>query len=228
MINVNLLPNEFRKRERTPIRIFLATMAASVVVAGTGGAFAYLRFGQLASEVQTLARLTEDRQAMEGQVKHHAALTTEVGEKEKWQQAIKDLRNGRITWSRKFDQLIDLVSQASDQGRYLIWFTDLAVTQTVDGKTNGGTVSVKGLSSGDDVGKVALFFGDLKRHEFFQGFAAASEPEGKVPEGANAGTVEFPLTLTLQGRDPKKLDPKKAAAADPKAPAEAKPAEAAK
>jgi Tfp pilus assembly protein PilN len=211
MINVNLLPQEFRQRERTPIRIFMATVAASCVVATTGAAFAYLRLGKLASEEQTLSRLNEDRQSMEPQLKHHAALGAEIAEKEKWQQAIRDLRNSRITWSRKFDQLIDLVSQSGDQGRYLIWFNDLQVTQTLDGKTSGGTVTAKGMSNGDDVGKVALFFGDLKRHEFFKEFAASSEPEGKVPDGKDSNTVEFPITLTIASRDSKKADAKKPA-----------------
>jgi Tfp pilus assembly protein PilN len=222
MININLLPQEFRQRERTPIRIFMATVAASFFVAASGGTFAYVHFGKLASEEQTLARLSEDRQSMEPQLKHHSSLSAEIAEKEKWQQAIRDLRNSRITWSRKFDQLIDLVSQAGDQGRYLIWFNDLQVVQTLDGKTNGGTVTVKGTSNGDDVGKVALFFGDLKRHEFFKEFASSSEPEGKVPEGKDSNTVEFPLTLTIASREAKKADVKKPS--DDKNPAPETPA----
>jgi Tfp pilus assembly protein PilN len=212
MITINLLPKDFREREKTPIRIFIATVAAAALVAGTGGTYAYLHFGQLASEEQSLARLNDDRQALEPQLKHHSALTGEIADKEKWQQAIRDLRNNRIPWSRKIDQLIDLVSQSGDQNRYLVWFTDLNITQTVDGKASGGTLSGKGMSAGDDVGKVALLFGDVRRHEFAKGFATISEPEGKVAEGSNSSNsnvVEFPITLGIAARDPKKLDPKK-------------------
>lgn len=209
MIHINLLPREFREREKTPVRIFLSTVAASLVVAAGLASFLYLRFGKLASEETNLARLNDERQALEPALRRHGALTTEIAEKEKWQQAIRDLRNNRTPWSKKLDQFIDLVSQAGDQGRYLIWFNDLNISQTVDNKTSGGTISGRALSSGDDVGKVALFFGDVKRHEFMKGFSTISEPEGKVAEGNNSNVVEFPITLGIAARDAKRNDPKK-------------------
>jgi hypothetical protein len=203
MITINLLPEEFRRRERTPIRIFAATMAAAAVLAGLGGTLAFLWFGKLATAEAVLARLEEDRTGMEPQLKHHAALSAEVTETEKWQQTLRELRNNRIPWTRKLDQFIDLVSQSGDQGKYMIWFTDFSVQQSIDNKSSGGTVAAKGMSSSDDVGKVASFMSDLKRHECFDIFAGLSGPEGKVPEGS-ADVVEFPMLMTLASRDPRK------------------------
>lgn len=203
MITVNLLPEDFRRRERTPIRIFAATLAASVVVAGLSGVVAYLWFGKLATAEEIVARLTEDRAGLEPQLKHHAALGLEITETKKWQQALLELRNSKIPWSVKLDQFIDLVSQTGDQGRYLMWFSDFNVAQSIDNKQSGGTVFAKGLSNSDDVGKVASFIGDIKRHDFFKEFSGISGPEGKVSE---AEVVEFPVTLTLAARDPKKVE----------------------
>ncbi|MFN0207553.1 MAG: PilN domain-containing protein [Planctomycetota bacterium] len=203
MITVNLLPEDFRRRERTPIRIFAATVAAAVVVAGMSAVVAYLWFGKLATAEDLVARLEEDRTALEPQLKHHGALTVEITETKKWQQALLELRNSKIPWSAKLDQFIDLVSQTGDQGKYLMWFSDFNVQQSIDNKQSGGTVFAKGMSAGDDVGKVATFIGDIKRHDFFKEFSNISGPEGKV---SDSEVVEFPVTLTLAARDPKKLD----------------------
>ncbi len=213
MVSINLLPEEFRRRERTPIRIFVATLAACIVVVGLGATLGYFRFGQLVTAEDTVARLGEDRAALEPQLKHHAALTSEIGESEKWHQAIRELRNSRITWTTKLDQLVELVSQRGDQDRYLTWFTELIVQQTLDAKASGGTVSAKGLSNEADFAKVAMFFADIKKDPFFEEFSGLSTPEGKVVEG-DQEAIEFPLTLTIAPRDPKKSasgEPTKAA-----------------
>jgi len=224
MITINLLPEEFRRREKTPVRIFAATLGAAVVVTALGGTLAYLRFGKLVSVEQTLARLDEDKASLEPQVKHHDALEAEIDEYEKWRNTIRDVRSSRIPWSTKLDQFIDLVSQAGDQGRYLVWFNDLAVTQSPDGRGSGGSFDAKGVSGSDDVATVAAFLSDLKRSEFMADFNGMSAPEGKVVEGADnlipKAVWEFPLKMTIAPRDPKKPT-------GPGAPAAAKPADGA-
>jgi Tfp pilus assembly protein PilN len=210
-VSINLLPEEYRRRERTPVRIFAATLAASVVLAGLGAALAYVRFGKLVSTEATLARLQEDKQTLEPAVKHHAALESEVSEYDKWRQTIRDVRTSRIAWSAKLDQFIDLVSQSGDQGRYLVWFTDLAVNQTPDSRGTGGMLEGKGVSGSDDVAKVAAFLSDLRRSDFFADFSAVSAPEGKVSETdmnlVPSAVWEFPMKVTIAPRDPKKAAP---------------------
>lgn len=218
MIHINLLPEEFRRRERTPIRIFAATLVAAIVITGLGGTFSYLWFGKLASAEETLARLNEDREGLEPQLKHHAALSTEIAETQKWQDTLRELRNSKYPWARKLDQLIDHVSQAGDQDKYTIWFTDLAVQQSLDSKKDGGTFSGKGMSSSDDLGKVANFISDVRRTEFFKDFSSIGPPEGKVSDG-ELNAVEFPFNLVIAVRDVKKQDANKNKAVTPAAPA---------
>lgn len=207
MVSINLLPEEFRRRERTPLRIFVASLAAAVVVAGFAGTLAWLHFGTLASLENTIARLEDDRVALEPLVKHHDALNGEISEHEKWRQTIREVRSSRIAWSPKLDQFMDLLTQAGDQGRYLIWFTDLTINQA-ESRGTGGTFVAKGVSGSDDVAKVASFLGDLRRSEFISDFSAISPPEGKVTESAGdllpKAVWEFPLTLAIAQRDPKK------------------------
>lgn len=203
MININLLPEDMRRPERTPVRIFIATLLAASVITGLGGTLAYLWFGKLATAEELVARLKEDREGLEPQLKHHAALESEITESKKWRQTLLELRGNKIPWGRKIDQLIDLVSQTGDQGKYLIWLDDLIIQQQLDGKQNGGTVTAKGMSDSDDVAKVMMFVTDLKRHDFFSDFATLSVPSQKVPDqGGNV--VEFPMNLTLALRDVKK------------------------
>lgn len=203
MITINLLPEDLRRRERTPVRIFIATLAAASIVTGLGGTFAYMWFGKLASAEETAVRLKEDREALEPQLKHHAALVVEITENEKWQQTLRELRNGKIQWGRKLDQFIDLVSQTGDLGKYLVWLEDLSIIQQIDSKQSGGVLSAKGMSNTDDVGKVAMFITDLQQHDFFKDFHEISVPSQKVPDSGGA-VVEFPMSLTLAVRETKK------------------------
>ena len=227
VVSINLLPEEFRRRERTPLRIFAASVAAAVVVAAAGATLAYLHWGKLSSLEDTIARLEDDRVALEPLIKHHDALNGEISEHEKWRQTIREVRTSRVPWSAKLDQFMDLLTQAGDQGRYLIWFNDLAITQA-ESRGSGGSFIAKGVSGSDDVAKVASFLSDLRRSEFISDFSAISPPEGKVTESGGdlvpKAVWEFPLTLTLAQRDPKKAAGATAAPAAPSAPASAQPA----
>ncbi|MBL8696548.1 MAG: hypothetical protein JNJ88_20800 [Planctomycetes bacterium] len=204
MISVNLLPEEFRRRERTPLRVFAATLAAAVVVAGLGAGVAYLRFGQLVSVQETLARIEEDRQGLEPMLKHHAALSVEIAESEKWHQTIYELRAGRINWTTKLDQFVEFISVRGDQGLGTAWFDEVSITQTIDNKTSGGTFALQGHIEGDSVGLVADLISASKEHPFYGDFVSASVPEGKTTSSERGVVVDFPLTFTLAPRDPKK------------------------
>ncbi|MBI3820288.1 MAG: hypothetical protein HY286_16470 [Planctomycetes bacterium] len=202
MITINLLPDEFRRSERTPIRIFIATLLAASIITGTGGTLAFLWLGKLGSAEEVVAHLKEDREGLEPQLKHHAALAAEITESEKWKDTLRDLRSSKIYWGPKIDQMVDLLSQSGDQGKYLVWLNDLVVMQQSDQKQSGGSVTAKGMSKSDDVGKVAMFIMDMKRHDFFKDFASVSLPSQKVSD--NGGdSVEFPMNFVIAPREQK-------------------------
>ena len=52
MIRINLLPDEYRRRARTPIRLLAATLAAVTVTTSLFAYWTWLAFG-VAAEVET-------------------------------------------------------------------------------------------------------------------------------------------------------------------------------
>ena len=66
MIRINLLPEEYRRSERTSPKIFAATLVGVIVVCSGFGWFGYIYFGELgkleaehAAVAEQLGRVTE-------------------------------------------------------------------------------------------------------------------------------------------------------------------------
>ena len=59
MIQINLLPPEYRPRQGTPVARFIAIVAGVVVIACAGGAYAYTHFVELA-KVKEMRSSRED------------------------------------------------------------------------------------------------------------------------------------------------------------------------
>ena len=208
MITINLLPTDYRRRERTPWRLFAATVFGVIGASASLAYAAYARFG-------LLARVRAEREALEDQlaglkpsVAYHDDLVAEKTEADKRLATIQEIRASRVQWTRKLDELADIVNTASDADRYLVWFDELTADTGAEGRS-GGKVTAKGLSGSDNFANVALFFEDLKSHpEFAKDFEGQSNPTGKRTE-KDAELIppqvwEFPLELTLKKHEPPK------------------------
>ncbi|HET6202071.1 MAG TPA: hypothetical protein VFI25_04635 [Planctomycetota bacterium] len=205
MITINLLPQDYRRRERTPWRLFAATMLGVLAASVSLAYAAYARFG-------LLARVRAERQAVEDQleglkpsVAYHDDLVAEKTEADKRLATIQEIRVARVQWTRKLDELAEIVNTASDADRYLVWFDELTADTGAEGKT-GGKVNAKGLSGSDNFANVALFFEDLKGHvDFAKDFDGQSNPTGKRTEKDEelipSQVWEFPLELILKKRE---------------------------
>jgi Tfp pilus assembly protein PilN len=203
MIRINLLPEEYRKSGRTPIKLLLAVTTA---VALNGALVAWWSWsavgiaGEIESE-RTAAQLEMD--GLTPQVTYCTALESEAKQYKSREQTLAAITKSRISWTKKLDELVDVVNRGGDGQRHLIWLDDLAVVQTSDPKAkSAGTVRASGHSGSDKFAQVANFLEDLEQSSFISDFRPPAPPEGTqtlvddtlVPPVA----WSFPLSLTLK------------------------------
>ena len=178
MIRVNLLPLEYRKVERTPVMRFVAIILGVVISASAIAAFLYVHFGMLVKVVSEHEKLEQTYYTKKSAADRSIALQREANEYRKRRQTIEQAGSGRILWSRKIDQLADVIHNKGDSKRHLVWLTAL---RTLGGnKESPGGIYFTGNSGGGEIHRFSDFHLDVKRSEFFEDFAIIDNPEGTV------------------------------------------------
>lgn len=206
MIRINLLPEEYRKTTRTPIRLMASIALIVAVNAGLAAWLGYVHFNvelQVESEKNTVQ---SEMGGLKPQLDYFAALDSESKQYKSREQTLSSITKSRICWTKKLDELIDVCSRGGDGERHLVWFDDLQVVQNLDPKAKvPGTVSAGGHSGSEKFAQVANFLEDLEGSSFISDFEPPAAPEGTqtqvdeslVPPVAWA----FPLKLKMKPRD---------------------------
>lgn len=203
MILINLLPDEYRQRRRTPVKL-LMTVTAAVAVNGTLAAYwAWTAFGVAAEVKSELLVLQDTRAGLDPQVAYHQDLEKESKSFEAREQTLNKVTAGRVSWTRKIDELIDVVNVGGDGEKYLIWLNDLQVEQKENGRAKSyGRLKAGGNSGSSNFSHVANFLEDLENSPFSQDFNPPAPPEGSSStrdEGLMPNEIwTFPLELELK------------------------------
>jgi len=226
MITINLLPEEYRAAQRTPMRVMVATVAA-VAVNCVLLAYAGWLFLATGAEVRTQLQFRQDEVAsLKPAVEYFRKLETENKLFSAREQTLSSITENRIGWTEKVDQLVDVISAGGDDDNYLVWLTDLTITQS-DGGSGGrnakgaGNLTASGYSGSPDFGLVADFFEDLKESPFIGGFYAPERPEGELREGdpdlLPSEIFSFRLDLGIKDAAERKADAEAAASRETEA-----------
>lgn len=206
MIRINLLPEEFRKKARTPVKLVLALVAVVTVNAGMATWWAWQRIG-VQSEIESeAASLQTEMDGLTPQVNYHQSLESESKQYKSREETLASITTSRISWTKKIDELIDVVNRGQNGQRHLVWLDDLQVTQSTDPKAKvPGTVRANGHSGSDKFAQVANFLEDLEKSTFIADFQPPAPPEGSqtnVDEALMPPVAwSFPLSLTLKSTD---------------------------
>ncbi len=177
MIRINLLPDQFRRSERTSTKLFAAALGAVILVCSSFGWFGYVYFG-VVGELQTERASAEERLAgMRERATYHDNLEKEVKEYEKRSATIHDIARGRLLWTEVLDQLLDVVNNDGNTERHMTWFKSIAV-QKGDEK-RGPIVTMPGYVQGSQMKKVADFHDDFASARFTADLETISPPQGK-------------------------------------------------
>lgn len=203
MIRINLLPEEYRKKARTPVKLMIGLSAAVAVNSVMISYLGWLTFG-VAKEIDSeKSTLQVEMDGLSPQVAYHRNLEKEGKEYESRERTLSSITKSRIVWTRKLDELIDVVNRGDEGQRHLVWMDDLTVSQSQNPRAdNYGSVRASGHSGSDKFAQVANFLEDLEGSTFVEDFYRPAPPEGTqtvVDEELVPPVVwAFPLSLTLR------------------------------
>lgn len=179
MILINLLPDEYRQKRRTPVK-FLLAITASVAVNGSLAAYwAWTAFGVAAEVKSELSLLKDQKAALDPQVAYHRDLEKESQMFDAREGMLKQITAKRISWTRKIDELIDVINLGGDGEKYLVWLDDLNVDQKESNRGKSfGSMKASGHSGSTSFAHVANFLDDIERSPFCEDFNKPAPPEG--------------------------------------------------
>jgi hypothetical protein len=187
MIKVNLLPAEYRKVERTPILRFVTILCGVILSASAIGAFLFVHFGMLIEQQLEREQREDEYHTKKKEADRSKALLREAQEYQKRRDTIEKIGKERVLWSRKLDELCDIIHNKGDTKRHLVW---LNTVRTLGPQKAGrgskatdlspGGIYFKGYSGGSEISRLSDFHLDVKNSEFFQDFKSIDNPEGDV------------------------------------------------
>jgi len=212
MILINLLPDEFRQKRRTPVKLLLAVTASVAVNGSLVAWWAWTAFGVAAEIKSELAVLQDQRAGLDPQVAYHRDLEKESKVFDAREQMLKNITGSRISWTRKVDELIDVINVGGDGEKYLVWLDDLTIDQKENTRNKTfGSLKASGHSGSNSFAHVANFLEDLENSPFCEDFNKPSPPEGSQTtkdEGLMPAEVwNFPLAVTLKAAEERQRGP---------------------
>ncbi len=215
MIQINLLPPEYRPRTGTPVARLVAILVGVAMVASASGAYAYTHFIELSNVKELKNVKTEEARGKESQRDRSLALQKEIDGYEKRRSAIQTINRSRTLWSRKLDQFFDIVTSQNSEDAFQIWLDSIEVppqvAPTAKGhKTvrrgevaNGGMFRFKGFlamdNSSDALALSSAFFRALtgdpdatgERTDFYDDFLQINNPNIAVVENRGRGDEDL-------------------------------------
>ncbi|MDJ0973608.1 MAG: hypothetical protein QNJ98_04045 [Planctomycetota bacterium] len=152
MIQINLLPPEYRPRAGTPVARFAAILAGVVLVASASGVYAYTHFIEL-SRVKELKVARDEELAAKTKLRERSLeLQREIKIYENRRQAIQTINKSRTLWSRKLDQFFDIVTAQGNPDAYLCWLESVEVPTQLAARTRRG--AMRGRAKGQPAGEL--------------------------------------------------------------------------
>jgi hypothetical protein len=212
MITINLLPDEFRKRAQTPVRMVAAVGLAVAVNASLFAWWSYLRFGVLANVETSRSVLQLDMDGLKPQVTYHEALQKEITTRSGREKTLTEITSNRVLWTKVVDELSDVVHAGREGIEHYVWFDDIQAKTEDAGagrrKTSFGSLKASGHSGSTEYEQVANFLEDIEDPTLSQLMVVLNRPsdlEAKVndPEDDLVPAVNwsFPLELELKSPD---------------------------
>jgi Tfp pilus assembly protein PilN len=158
MIEVNLLPPEYRPRETTNVP-FMATLVLGFLV--IGGLFLYWMKAEaeLAELKSTNDALTRKKEELEREAKKVDAIREEIERQKSRQQTIIEISQSKVMWSMKLEQLSSLMTDYKN-----FWTQSLSLTKTGG---RGSTLVMRCSAANSTLNDIARFRDSLQNDPNF-------------------------------------------------------------
>ena len=159
MIEVNLLPQEYRRREMTPLPRLITIVVGVIIVVG-GFFFLMQKYLDIRNAKDLRGERQEEVKRAEKIIEEFNRLSAEINEIKVRITAIEDIWQSRLEWAVKLDQLTDVVPS-------YVGLTDLSLVEARGRPRPGafataGTLKMKCISASDNEKRLANFLRTLK------------------------------------------------------------------
>jgi hypothetical protein len=180
-----------------------------VAVALNSTLFAWWTFSEFGVRLAVEAELDVLRLELDGiepQLAHHGALQRERARHARREQTLRRIATESISWTAKLDQLTDVVTVGDEEGRHMVWFSDLSADISSERRgEEGGVLRAGGVSGSERFAEVADFLDDLVASPFGNDLGPPAPPEGSaslVDSDLQPPLVwSFPLQLALNSSE---------------------------
>jgi Tfp pilus assembly protein PilN len=132
-ISINLLPSEYRKKEMTPMALLLPSLACMTLVVALAAFWGWTKFGQLTQATSRHTQFAETWSERKPRLDYQASLAGEEREFGDRSETIKAIAASRVPWTRKLDELTNVVVDDADGERGLVWLTSLNIKEGTAG-----------------------------------------------------------------------------------------------
>jgi hypothetical protein len=177
MIRINLLPESYRKPERTSPKVFAAALIGVVLVCSSLGWFGMVYFGDLDKVVVRHRQVEETLKGVNDRAVLYSNLQNEEKEFSKRSETVKNIAKGRMLWTKFMDELITVVTNDGNYERHVAWFNSIQVRGSRDGR-KGPSIVLPGAVQGSDIRRIANLHDDVEATGFHQNIAEFSPPSG--------------------------------------------------
>ena len=167
----------------------------------------------VSAEVKSeLTVLQDQRASLDPQVAYHQELEKESKLFEAREETLKQITAKRIPWTKKLDELIDVINVGGDGEKYLVWLDDLSFDQKENARSKSfGTFKASAHSGSNSSVHIANFLDDVERSPFCEDFQRPAPPEGSQTskdEGLMPAEVwNFELQLGLKAPEERQRGP---------------------
>lgn len=211
MITINLLPDDYRRRAKSPVGMIAAVAAAILVNASLFAYYGYLEFGTSANIETTRSVLQLDLDGLKPQVAYHKTLEKEIQTRSARETTLSEITRNRVLWTKALDEVLDVVHAGREGIEHFVWFEDIDVKmEPGGGNARGGYGKMKaaGHSGSEDYDQVANFLEDMEDRDLsslWKIFGKPQAPEARIndPDEDLIPSVNwsFPLTIDLLSPD---------------------------
>ena len=176
MIRINLLPDEYRAKARTPVKMMLAMSGAVTVNALLLAWYGWLAFGVAAEIESERSVLQTEMDGLTPQVNYHKSLEAEQKAFARREATLSEIMGRRISWTRKIDELVNVIDAGGGE-RHFVWLDDLSVAQVADSRSKSfGSLRGSGHSGSHKFDQVANFLEDIENSDFVHDFHPPAPP----------------------------------------------------
>ena len=208
MITINLLPDEYRRRAKSPIGMIAAIAAAVLINASLIAYWGYLEFGISRNVETTRSVLQLDLDGLKPQVAYNEKLKKEIATRSARETTLTEITQNRVLWTKVMDEVIEVVHAGREGIEHFVWFDDIDVKMLPEARGQSkdyGKLTASAHSGSEGYDQVSNFLDDVDDTELTSLgliFGKTGDPEGRVEAPSKdlipAVNWSFPLTIGLK------------------------------